>query len=252
MEYFSGSSFQQTLLKLISCGEYNKTKKRTVPMYCFGSTIMCTRFPKFSIDGVQKILPRPYFTSKPTQKGYKLIRSNWMQDFFEEVENHVLHYLHKICDDQKLAKVTLFQLALTRKIIPECLRLGNSFFTHMSVFGTINKKDGVMPLHFDERDIISCIFHLGKVTMGGGTQYFDGDKPEDPGEKVYSVPFRHGTLQIGFFNKVLHGIEDWEGQRCGIQMNIKKDVLQHFVTYGTVHYDKFRLTGYPQGPIIYF
>ena len=121
-----------------------------------------------------------------------------MQDFFEEVENHVLHYLHKICDDQKLAKVALFQLALTRKIIPEYLWLGNSFFTHMSVFGTINKTDGVMPLHFDKIDIISCIFHLGKITKGGDTQHFDGDKSEDPGEKVLSVPSRHGTLQFFF------------------------------------------------------
>ena len=91
-EYLLESSFQQTLPKRISCGEYNKTKQnKTVPMYCFGSTIMCTRLPKFSIDGVQKILPRPYFTLKPTQKGYKLIQRNWRQDFFEEVENHAQH-----------------------------------------------------------------------------------------------------------------------------------------------------------------
>ena len=32
----------------------------------------------------------------------------------------------------------------------------------------------------------------------------------------------------------------------------EKYVLSHFVTYGTVHYDKYRLTGYPQGPIIYY
>ena len=37
--YFSESSFQKTLRNLIICGEYNKTKKRSTPMYCYGNTI---------------------------------------------------------------------------------------------------------------------------------------------------------------------------------------------------------------------
>ena len=64
----------------------------------------------------------------------------------------------------------------------------------MSVFGTLNKQDGQMPLHFDERDIISCVFHLGKVSNGGATLYYNGDNPKEPGNQVYSVPFNHGTL----------------------------------------------------------
>ena len=175
-----------------------------------------------------------------------------MQSFFREVETHVLHYLHNFVEDQHLKKLTLFYIELSRKIIPECLRLGDSFFTHMSVFGTLNKNDGQMPLHFDERDLISCVFHLGDVTEGGSTLYFNGNSNHDPGEQVYNVPFRHGTLQIGFFNQVLHGVQCWEGQRCGIQMNIKKDLLQHFIKHRTKHYNKYRITGYPQGPIIFY
>ena len=198
-DFFSLDSFQQTLSTLIEGGEYNKTQKRTIPMYCYGSTISCTRYPKFSIDGKQKILPRPYFKSKPSQKGYKIIRSDFMQAFLKHVEQHVIYYLHAVCQDKKLSKITLFQLELSRKIVPECLRLGNTFFTHMTVFGTLNKKDGEMPIHFDERDVISCVFHIGKVSKGGETVYFNGDHPKTPGRKVYSVPFVHGTLQIGFF-----------------------------------------------------
>ena len=82
-----------------------------------------------------------------------------------------------------MKKLTLLNLELSKKIIPECLRLGDSFFTHMSVFGTVNKKDGEMPIHFDERDIISCVFHLGKLSHGGSTSFYSGDKPEDPGKK---------------------------------------------------------------------
>ena len=121
----------------------------------------------------------------------------------------------------------------------------------MSVFGTINKEDGTMPIHFDERDIISCVFHLGSVMSGGSTSFYSGSSPSESGEKVHCVPFIHGTLQVVFFNRVLHGVGNWEGQRCGIQMSVKKDLLAHFIKYGTSHYDKYRLTGYPQGPIVY-
>ena len=221
-------------------------------MYCFGSTIMCTRFPKFFCEGKPQILPRPYHTSKPGSKGYEIIRSPWMQSFLKEVEYHVLHYLHNICEDKALRKMALFNIELARKIIPECLRLGDTFFTHMSVFGTVNKADGQMKIHFDERDLISCIFHLGETTKGGATSFYAGSKAEEPGDCIHQVPFKHGNLQIGFFNKILHGVDDWEGQRCGIQLNVKVDLLKHFIRYGTYHYDKYRLTGYPQGPIVYY
>ena len=252
VSHFSITSFTKTLRKLICSGEYNKTKKRMTPLYCFGSTITCTRYPKFFSEGQTHILPRPYQTSKPNNKGHSLIREEWMQSFLKAIESHVLHYLHNLCDDRIQKKLALLHIELSKRLIPECLRLGDTCFTHMSVFGTLNKQDGQMPLHFDERDIISCVFHLGKVSKGGATLYFDGDSPNKPGKQVYTVPFNHGTLQIGFFSQVLHGIEDWEGQRCGIQVNIKRDLLKHFIKYGTVHYDKYRYTGYPQGPIVFF
>ena len=73
-------------------------------MYCYGSTITCTRFPKFFSEGKPQILPRPYFSSKPTQKGYEIIRSTWMQSLLKEIEYHVLHFLHNICTDKVLKK----------------------------------------------------------------------------------------------------------------------------------------------------
>ena len=252
VSHFSSTSFIKTLRKLIRSGEYNKTKKRMTPLYCFGSTITCTRYPKFFSEGKTQILPRPYQTSKPNNKGYNIIRELWMQSFLKKIEYHVLHYLHNLCEDRIQSKLALLHIKLSKRLIPECLRLGDTFFTHMSVFGTLNKKDGQMPLNFDERDIISCVFHLGEVSKGGATMYYNGDTPSDPGELIYSIPFIHGTLQIVFFCQVLHGIEDWEGQRCGIQVNIKRDLLKHFIKYGTSHYDKYRYTGYPQGPIVFF
>ena len=251
-DFFSEISFHKTLKDLIACGEYNKTKKRSTPMYCYGSTITCTRYPKFFWEGKPRILPRPYFSSKPNQDGYNIIRTVWFQAFLEEVESHVLHYLHNILTNRHLRKITLFKIKLSKTIIPECLRLGNSFFTHMSVFGTLNKEDGAMPIHFDGRDVISCVFHLGNVTRGGSTCYYSGKSPNSVGDKVYEVPFEHGRLQIGFFNKILHGVQDWDGQRCGIQFNIKKDVLAHFIKFGSEHYNKYKMSRYPQGPIVLF
>ena len=97
------------------------------------------------------------------------------------------------------------------------------------MFGIISKEDGAIPIHFDKRDLISCVFHLGKVLSGGSTSYYSGTSPVEPGSRIYHVSFHHGTLQIGFFNKISHGVDEWDGQSCGIQLNIKKDVLAHFV-----------------------
>ena len=73
VSHFSETSFIKTLRKLIHSGEYNKTKKRMNPLYCFGSTIICTRYPEFFSKDKLQILPRPYQTSKPNNKGYKII-----------------------------------------------------------------------------------------------------------------------------------------------------------------------------------
>ena len=92
-------------------------------------TITCTQFPKFSLDRWPQILPRPYFSSKPGQIGYELIQKDWVQSLLRDIELQVLHYLHNICPDKKMKKKTLFYISLAKKIISECLQLGDSFFT---------------------------------------------------------------------------------------------------------------------------
>ena len=109
-----------------------------------------------------------------------------------------------------------------------------------------------MRILFYERDLISCVFHLGKIKSRGSTSYYNGTSPDSPGQRVHQVQFQHGTLRIGFFNKFLHGVGNWEGHRSGIQLNIKKDVFKHFVKYGTYHYGKYWLTGYAHDPIVFF
>ena len=146
-----------------------------------------------------QIIPRPYQQSKHNNMGYNIIRCSWMQSFIKEVEHEVFHYLHNICPDKNMKKLTLFNIQLAKKIIPEYLRLGGSCFTHMSVFGIVDKDDGEIPIHFDDCDLISCVLHLGKMEKGGSTSYYEGSTPDIPPQKIHQVPFRCDTLQIEFF-----------------------------------------------------
>ena len=66
-------------------------------------------------------------------------------------------------------------------------------------------------------------FHLGEVNRGDATYYYFGQNANCPGEKVHKVKFHHGILQIGFFCKVLHGVNDWDCHCCKIHFNINKD-----------------------------
>ena len=114
--YFSETSYPKTLRKLITSGECNKTKKRKTPMYCFGSTITCTQFPKFFEDGRPQILPRPYYTSKPGSRGYSIIWTGWMQSFIQEVEYHVLHYLHNLCPTNEMKKLPCYKFNYQKRL----------------------------------------------------------------------------------------------------------------------------------------
>ena len=104
-QYFSELSYHKTLKTLIVCGEYNKTKKRSTPMYCYGSTITCTRFPKIFCDGKPQILPCLYYSSKPDHSGYNIIKTSWFHSLVGEIENYVLHYLHNFVEDNELVCV---------------------------------------------------------------------------------------------------------------------------------------------------
>ena len=66
---------------------------------------------------------------------------------------------------------------------------------------------------------------------------------ENPGNEIYRVQFQHGTPQIGFFNKVVHVMKDWECQQCGIQ-------LKYFIWFGCIHYDKYGIRDSPQGSFL--
>ena len=103
-----------------------------------------------------------------------------------------------------------------------------------------------------QKNSATFCYELNYSTIAGKSTNLVNDKEHYHKTRCNSVPFEHGTLQIGIFSQVLYGNEDWEGQRCGIQVNIKRDFLKHFIKYGATHYNKYRYSGYPQGPIVFF
>ena len=244
--YFSKESFRYTYLKLIKSGTYMKTKSRTLPMYLFGSTIGSARHPLFQLeDGSSHPLPRPFRTCKPKMLEFTFYNSLWFIAFVKDVEMIVLQYIIFEYPNRKKAMKVLQLICLSKKIIPQCLRIKDSFFTQMAMVGRLEKKVDELGVHIDKYDVITALVHFGNVQYGGTTDYFNGNKKLH-GEVVKSVSFKHGRVQVGFFNEIPHGASEWDGERGIFNFNLKLNVLKHFMTYGDRFYEKYRQSGYLQ------
>ena len=44
----------------------------------------------------------------------------------------------------------------------------------------------------------------------------------DPGKMVHQEPFEHGKVQIGYFDKIFHGVSNWKGKQYGLNFIMKK------------------------------
>ena len=84
----------------------------TMCVYCYCIPVTCTQLLKFFAGGKPCILPRPYFTSEPTHKGYEIICPSWMQHLIKN-RNLLSSYLNNLTKDKKLKKVTLLNLNLS-------------------------------------------------------------------------------------------------------------------------------------------
>ena len=227
-------------------GTYFKTQKRSLAMYCFGSTITATRYPKYIKSGQHKILPRPYDKCKPGHSGDIFLNSLWFSEFVWAVESATLRFLREVHPHGKDRDDLLHKVMLCRTYVPEELRICKTFFTHFTMLGHLEQGEGV-PLHFDEKDIITALVHVGDVKQGGATTYYDGLSIKNKGKKIKEVEFRHGQIQIGCYNKILHGADNWIGPRLVFNFNIKVGILDHFLQEGDYYFNQYRTSGFPSG-----
>ena len=244
--YFSPVSLNATFEILKSCGVYFKTPKRDVAMYCYGSSITASQFPKYIKDGKHSMLPRPYEKSKPGKPGYELLQSDWFSDIIRKIEFAVIYFLENFHPERKDAQNMLAKIRLSKIKIPKELRIGDSFFTHMMFMGSMDKGSEV-PIHFDEKDIVTALFHFGSVQEGGMTEYFDGLSVKNPGNVQKQIPFKNGRLQIGSYSSILHKATAYKGTRGTLNFNLKQTVLDHFLKEGNKFFNQYKMCGFPQG-----
>ena len=112
--------------------------------------------------------------SKPGYTGFNLMMQGWFRDFVADVELSVIFSISNILPDQEEKERIKSCIMYSKKFVPFECRIAGSFFTHLSVIGRM-KDDGGVTIHFDEKDSITALVHLGSVTTGGSTHYFNGN-----------------------------------------------------------------------------
>ena len=230
---------------------YMKTEKRGADMYCIGSTRGVTAFPRFEYQkDMYDSLPRPYDSSKPGNEMWKIMQKDWFRSIAHEVHQLTYSYLLKYCHND-LSTMKVFQIfQRSMLILPDCIKVCGTAFSHINM--TTVEDGEAMNIHTDEDDIFTAVLHLGDVQEGGATQFYDGFTQHNPGKMVHQEPFRHGKVQIGYFDKILHGVSPWKGKRYGLNFIMKKSVYDHFDKYGDIFYSKLVERQYKTNGLICF
>ena len=227
-----------------------RTKKRKMHMYQYGSTVGAAHFPLFKIypSDTNHMLPRPVVGCRPGNFGYNVLQNMyWLKYLAKLIERRTLEYLQNLQNEKNdyiLKKVNFCKL-----IVPKCLRICDTFFTSMIVIGNFSGS-GEIPIHKDSDDYINTIVSIGgNDVIGGSTVYYSGNSMKNIGKKQYTIPFKHGRVQIGYFDEIIHGADKWHNGKKGIiNFTMKKKLLKHFEEHGTKYYSQFVDSGYPSGP----
>ena len=260
--YLSLNNYEETFALLTSCSKRSNTEARKNNFYQYGSTQGSAKYPKFRISSLDKLpkgdkcyepmLPRPVVCCRPQNLGWHLQKQKWLIDLVRDIETYTLSYLQNNYKCIPHAKQLMNQLLKFKQDVDKNLLICNSIFNQMIVIGELNKSTD-MKLHIDKDDAIACILHLGKVSLGGSTNYYDGLKAGKNvpscmnGKLVHSVPFEHGRLQIGMYKDIVHGVDYWEGTRITIDFNTKLSILNHYSMFQTKYTNQFKDAGYPSG-----
>ena len=242
--YFSNVSWETTYLTLLQGGTYVKTPKRAIANYCYGATSTACKWPIYIKDDKHYILPRPYPKSKPGSTGFNLMMRDWFREMVLDVEKTVIFFLKTLHPNKQEGKKILKVMKQVRKHVPYELRISGSCFTHMSLIGKLDTNGNIRP-HFDEKDVITALIHLGAGVTGGSTQYYSGLTTNQKGRIEKNISFQHGQIQVGCYNSTLHGVSDWTGKRGCINLNLKMCILEHFKAEGMYYFKQYRTNNYP-------
>lgn len=247
VEYWYKTSYRETYTSIRKTVTCTKGPQRKINMYLFGSTIGRTNYPcYYDKDGYHN-LPRPYAHYKPKSIARQTIDRTWFTEFVSDIEKAVIYFLRQLYPYSKKAKMTLFYMELSKKVIPMECRICGSCFNHMTMLGNLKYEvNSEIKAHIDEEDIVTALFHIGEPKSGGSTLYFDGVSSKNKGKIQHVVPFQHGRLQVGFFNETVHAAGEWEGIRGGINLNLKRNVLRFFQNKElSKYYDQYKRAGFP-------
>ena len=252
--------------KLLSAGGTRlRTSKSVQVIFQYGGTIGPARYPTFvSSDKLNKkhMLPRPVVKSRPYQLGHFLMtKCTWLIKLCQHVESLTLNYLqenesqltvHQTHQRTQLTVSALERALFSKKHIPPCLRICDTFFTQMILVGSFSHREGNIPPHEDSDDYVTALVSLGQTeTLVGGDTFYSEKTPDGLLRIIRRVPYRHGNIQIGIFNDVKHGAFTWKhGYRGVINLSLKKQMVEHFYKYGCKYYVQYMEAGYPSGDFV--
>ena len=90
--FWNMNNYHITYSNTFENGLEYKTKSCTIYLSLYGSTIGATRYPQFIKDDEYKILLSLYHTSKPGNKGWKLVKSFWFLDSINHIDGITFQY----------------------------------------------------------------------------------------------------------------------------------------------------------------
>ena len=253
----SKMGYKGTLKKLMSVAYKQYNKKRLIANYMLGSTIFVSQYPKFwnEYDQTYSMLPRPYKNCQTNGKAQKMLNEQWLKNLIFDITIYCRLHLQQMLfkskkeNDKEKTMEILYIIKLinfAENRIPQSLRLGQTFFTQLVIVGDMIQNENQILSHFDEEDIISCIVTLGDLRTGGETIYYNGIKQNVSSDIEMKIPFQHCRLQIGSFDKILHGVSPWVGPRITLNFNLKKKIVNHFQLFGNKYYGQYENDGYPK------
>ena len=223
--------YTRNISNLLKIGtKLKKTGKRNVCMTCFGSTAGVSTTPRFLINGKVVYVPRPYKVFKPTTKERALFDKNdLLRNLVKDIEKICICCLMNLKDEW--SKEALVCLQKSPHITPSCCRIYETGFNFMSINGDMKDSQEGIKLHLDEDDYFNFVLHLGNSVQGGGTIY-GVSKNNQKNDIQFHVPFEHGKFQISRFSHVYHGTNGWIGNRCSINLAVKKKIYNFFDVFG--------------------